>query len=75
MRRKLTTLKAKMGASQNGAPRQLLDEAVYREAAAKNAGNTQGYDSEYSGGSNPSRPRDQAISLRSINAARDIIIT
>lgn len=66
MRRKLTTLKAKMGASQNGAPRQLLDEAVYREAAAKTA-HTRGYDSEYSGGSNPSRPRDQAISLRSIN--------
>jgi hypothetical protein len=72
MRRKLTTLRAKMGASQNGAPRQLLDEVVYREAAAKNAGLTEGYDSEYSGGSNPSRPRDQAVSLRSRNTPPDI---
>lgn len=69
MRKKLTTLRAKMGASQNGAPRQLLDEAVYREAASRAAGNG-AYDSEYSGGSNPARPRDQAITLRSVNTQR-----
>ncbi len=73
MRRKLKNLKNKSGHSENGAPRQLLDEAVYREAAAKNAANTGGYDSEYSGGSNPTRPRDQAISLRSINTIPDVI--
>lgn len=67
MRRKLTTLRAKQGHSQNGAPRQLIDEAVYREHAAVVAGggaNRDRYDSEYSGWSNPSRPRDQAISIR-----------
>jgi len=71
MRRKLKNLKNKNGHSANGAPRQLLDEAVYREASAKHAGLTKGYDSEYSGGSNPSRPRDQAISLRSRNVPPD----
>ena len=72
MRRKLKNLKNKSGHSENGAPKQLLDEAVYREAAAKNAGLTEGYDSEYSGGSNASRPRDQAVSLRSRNIPPDI---
>lgn len=66
MRRKLKTLKAKSGHSENGAPRQLLDEAAYREHAAVIAGGRR-YDSEYSGWSNPSRPRDQAVSLRSPN--------
>lgn len=73
MRRKLTTLKAKSGHSQNGAPRQMIDEAVYRESMynAQSVANTGGassphYDSEYSGWSNGSRPRDQAISLRSV---------
>ncbi len=69
MRRKLTTLKAKQGHSQNGAPRTLIELAVYREHAAAVSGalaQTQ-YDSEYSGWSNGSRPRDQAISLRSLN--------
>lgn len=66
MRRKLKNLKNKGGHSENGAPRQLLDEAVYREAAAVSFG-SQPYDSRYSGRSNPSRPRDQAISLRSPN--------
>jgi hypothetical protein len=69
MRRKLKNLKNKSGHSENGAPRQLLDEAVYREHAAARAGGgaQPRYDSEYSGWSNPSRPRDQAVSLRSIN--------
>lgn len=64
MRRKLKNLKNKSGHSENGAPRQLIDEAAYREHAALIA-NGRRYDSEYSGLSNPSRPRDQAISLRS----------
>jgi hypothetical protein len=68
MRRHLKNLKNKSGHSENGAPRQLLDESVYRESAAKNAGFTSGYDSRYSGLTNPSRPRDQAITLRSLNA-------
>jgi hypothetical protein len=70
MRRKLTTLRAKQGHSQNGAPRQLIDEATYLEMAAYRIYHAQPldnfgrFDSEYSGLSNPSRPRDQAISLR-----------
>lgn len=69
MRRKLKNLKNKSGASQNGAPRALLDLAFYREAhnnriSLANTGHTTRYDSEYSGWSNPSRPRDQAVSLR-----------
>jgi hypothetical protein len=73
MRRRLTTLKAKQGHSQNGAPRALIDLAFYREhAAAVNvAASPRRYDSEYSGWSNGSRPRDQAISLRSINLIPD----
>jgi hypothetical protein len=63
MRRKLTTLKAKSGHSQNGAPRALIDLAAYREFQAATA-NHNLYDPEYSGWSNASRPRDQAISLR-----------
>jgi hypothetical protein len=70
MRRKLTTLRAKQGHSQNGAPRQLIDEAAYRERrAAATVGAQPRYDSEYSGWSHASRPRDQAITLRSPNAA------
>lgn len=77
MRRKLTTLKAKSGHSENGAPRQLIDEAVYREHRRLYANGSVGsvphqhYDTEYSGASNASRPRDQAISLRSIPAHND----
>ena len=69
MRRKLKNLKNKSGASQNGAPRQLLDEAVYREHRAHVSGlvGQKVYDSEYSGWSHATRPRDQAISLRSPN--------
>jgi hypothetical protein len=63
MRRKLKNLKNKSGDSQNGAPRQMLDEALYLERQARAAGNAP-YDSEYSGWSHASRPRDQAISLR-----------
>lgn len=62
MRRKLTTLKYKSGASQNGAPRSLIDETVYREHASAAAGMR--FDPKYSGWSNPSRPRDYAIHLR-----------
>lgn len=66
MRRKLKNLKHKSGHSENGAPRQLIDEAVYREHSAAVANGVR-YDSEYSGWSHASRPRDQAISLRSRN--------
>lgn len=69
MRRKLTTLRAKQGHSQNGAPRTVIDLALYREhlaAVTVNIPNPKRYDSEYSGWSNASRPRDQAISLRAL---------
>jgi hypothetical protein len=75
MRRKMTTLRAKSGGVQNGNgsghPRSLLDEATYREHRNNanvhaNSGASPHYDSEYSGWSNASRPRDQAISLRSV---------
>lgn len=74
MRRKLKNLKNKSGHSENGAPRQLLDEATYREHHAAVAGGThqRRYDSEYSGWSNPARPRDQAVTLRSINQQPNI---
>jgi len=70
MRRKLKNLKNKSGHSENGAPRQLIDEAVYREhtAALAGAGTQNRYDSRYSGWSHASRPRDQAISLRPLNS-------
>lgn len=74
MRRKLKNLKHKSGHSENGAPRQMIDEAVYREFRNNvnvftNTGtDSPHYDSEYSGWSNPSRPRDQAISLRFVTA-------
>lgn len=73
MRRKLKNLKNKSGASQNGAPRQLLDEAVYREM--RNRVHWSGgshtfppfWDPQNSGLSNASRPRDLAIFLRPIH--------
>ena len=74
MRRKLKNLKNKSGHSENGAPRQLLDEAVYRErAASASAGEPPGvrYDSAYSGWSHASRPRDQAVSLRSVTPRQE----
>ena len=70
MRKKLKNLKNKSGHSENGAPRQLIDEAIYREfrnIIATGGGSPpyyQHYDTEYSGWSNASRPQDQAISLR-----------
>jgi hypothetical protein len=67
MRRKLKNLKNKSGHSENGAPRQLIDEALYRELrAARTVGVQRRYDSQYSGWSHAARPRDQSISLRSI---------
>jgi hypothetical protein len=73
MRRKLTTLRAKQGHSHNGAPRTLIDLAIYREHQnnANVVANTSGtssphWDSRYSGWSNGSRPRDQSITLRSV---------
>lgn len=59
MRRKLKNLKHKSGHSENGAPRQLIDEATYRERRSGSR-----FDSEYAGWSWATRPRDQAISLR-----------
>ena len=65
MRRKLKNLKNKSGHTENGAPRQMIDEALYRE---RQSGRT--FDSEYAGWSHATRPRDQAISLRSRVGAR-----
>ena len=64
MRKRLKTLKAKQGHSQNGAPRSIIDDAMYREKAAQNAVAGSRFDSEYSGWSWATRPRDQAISVR-----------
>jgi hypothetical protein len=64
MRRKLKNLKHKSGHSENGAPRQLIDEMVYREHGASINHFGKHYDSEYSGWSWATRPQDQAISIR-----------
>jgi hypothetical protein len=65
MRKRLKNLKNKGGHSENGAPRQLIDEALYHERRQANlGGDPPRFDSEYSGWSHASRPRDQAISLR-----------
>jgi hypothetical protein len=66
MRRKLKNLKNKNGHSENGAPRQLIDEAVHREHLSV----APRFDTAFSGWSNATRPLDQAISLRPPNAAR-----
>lgn len=68
MRRKLTTLRAKGGESQNGAPRQLIDEAVLREHLnfVNGVGEPPHWDTSYSGWSNSSRPKDSSISLRTV---------
>jgi len=75
MRRKLTTLKAKMGHSHNGCARALADISLYREHRNNhnvhaNVGGAVSphYDTGFSGWSNASRPRDSAISLRSVTA-------
>ncbi len=65
MRRRLKNLKNKSGHSENGAPRQLIDEAALRERHQAAATPGRHFDSEYAGWSWASRPRDQAISLRS----------
>lgn len=59
MRRKLKNLKNKSGHTENGAPRQMIDEALYLERRSASR-----FDSEYAGWSWATRPRDQAISLR-----------
>lgn len=73
MRRKLKNWKNKAGHSNNGSPRQLLDEAIYREKhnnknVHANAGGAVSphYSTGFSGWSNSSRPRDSAVSIRSI---------
>jgi hypothetical protein len=65
MRRKLKNLKNKSGHSENGSPRALIDLAVYRERTSGSR-----FDSEYSGWSHASRPRDQAITIRQPFAPR-----
>ena len=67
MQCKLKNLKNKSGHSDNGAPRALLDLAFYRDFQAATYEHNL-YDTEYSGWSNASRPRDQAMSLRMPNA-------
>lgn len=73
MRRKLKNFRNKNGHSENGAPRQLVDESVYREHRNNanvliNTGGTQSphWDPQYSGWSNATRPRDHNIFLRSV---------
>ena len=73
MTRRKTTLKCKSGGVQNGNgaghPRTLIDLATYREHhnVVNSSGHATGaahWDPTYSGWSNPSRPRNYAISLR-----------
>jgi len=68
VRRKLKNLKNKQGHTENGAPKQMIDEALYLEHMAAVAPpippHPVRYDSEYAGWSWATRPRDQAISLR-----------
>jgi hypothetical protein len=59
MRKRLKNLKNKSGHSENGAPRALIDLAVYRERSSGSR-----FDSEYSGWSHATRPQDQAITIR-----------
>jgi len=78
MRRKLKNFRNKNGHSNNGAPRQLVDEAQYREAMnnanvfANTGTDSPHWDSQYSGWSHASRPRDQSITLRSVTALEEI---
>jgi hypothetical protein len=72
MRRKMTTLKCKSGGVQNGNgaghPRALLDDMVYREHwnanNSRHAGQPPFWPAQFSGLSNPSRPRDYAVFVR-----------
>jgi hypothetical protein len=73
VRRKLKNLKNKSGHSENGSPRQLIDETVYRSHlnninvhANLGAGVSPHWDPQYSGWSNAGRSRDHAIFLRSV---------
>lgn len=70
MRRKLTTFQAKQGHNRDGHPRQLLDEATYRErregASDDGGGENSNFDAMYSGWSHASRPRGLAICLRGV---------
>lgn len=73
MRRKLTTLAAKSGHNRNISPRQIIDETVYRSHYHSvqtfiNTGDSPHWSPVFSGWSNPSRPRDFAIFLRSKTA-------
>lgn len=63
MRRKLKNLKNKQGHSENGAPKQMIDEAVYREHGAAIAMRDRD-GAQNSGWSHATRPRDMAISIR-----------
>jgi len=70
MRRKLKNLKNKSGHSENGSPRQMIDEAVYRESMNNadvfaSTGNSPHWDPQYSGWSNASRPWDCEVSTTS----------
>lgn len=71
MRRKLKNLKNKNGHSENGAPRQLIDETLYVERQSLAAATIPPqWDPGFSGWSNGSRPRDYGISLRRVATAR-----
>jgi hypothetical protein len=63
VRRKLKNLRAKTG-NPLTASRSILDLALYRERRAASPVH-HAYDTGFSGWRNASRPRDQAISLRS----------
>lgn len=69
MRRKLKNLKNKSGHSENGSPRQLIDETVYR-SSMNHAALGSVWDPQYSGWSNCGRPRDYAIFLRTADPQR-----
>jgi hypothetical protein len=68
MRRKLKNLKNKSGHSENGSPRALIDYAVYREHRNRlhSTAGPEVWDPAFSGWSNASRPRDSAITIRTV---------
>jgi hypothetical protein len=75
MRRRLKNLKNKSGHSENGSPRQLIDECVYRSHRNNANANASVFPTSphwtpvFSGWSNGGRPRDFAIFPRNINPA------